>query len=145
MKHDDRFLSKVRHFFGCWDSTRLDAFTYDNMIGYHDNSSCSKSASFFCCCHNFSRNYALISYLSWSFRTSFTMLFLSMSVVFFCLIICFTFWLMIFGTVYPTCFQPTYNEAGTPFADAYALSWTTFTTVVSETVKKYFRAKLRYC
>jgi len=37
--------------------------------------------------------------------------------------------MMILGSNFPTCSQPNFNEANTPFADAYALSWTTFTTV----------------
>ena len=37
---------------------------------------------------------------------------------------------MIIGKYNPTCFQPNFNMLETPFADAFALSWTTFTTVV---------------
>jgi len=76
-------------------------------------------------------NRVLVGYLSWSFRTSFSILFLSLSIGFFALIIIFAFIMMILGSNFPTCSQPNFNEANTPFADAYALSWTTFTTVVS--------------
>ena len=54
---------------------------------------------------------------------------------------------MIVGNFYPSCFQPTYNAVGTPFADAYALSWTTFTTVVSYKMSvscKYFLESIIY-
>lgn len=112
--------NKIKHYLGCWTgSSHHDSFTYDNLIGRNPNAFC----------WGFDPNRMALTYISWSFRASFFVLFLSLSIFFFVLIILFTFFLMIIGKFYPSCFQPTYNIAGTPFADAYALSWTTFTTV----------------
>lgn len=113
------FCGRLKHCLGCWSGSRFDAFTYDSVVGSNPNAFC----------WGFDINRMIAAYLSWSFRASFFVLFLSLNIGFFCLIILFTFIMMLVGESYPECFVPTYNEAQTPFADAYALSWTTFTTV----------------
>lgn len=110
------FLSKVKHCLGCWNRTQFDAFNFDIAIG--ENRYCG-----------FDPTRGMVGYLSWSFRTSFAILFLQLSIGFFLLIFLFTILIMIIGFMSPTCFQPTFNISQTPIADAYALSWTTFTTV----------------
>ena len=111
---------KIQHFMG-WDvNTDFNTFRLAGMAG---------ESRFLCLGLDPTRG--LVGYLSWSFRTSFAVLFLSLSIGFFLLVTIFSLILMALGYIYPTCFQPVFNEAGTAFADAYALSWTTFTTVVS--------------
>ena len=115
------FFSRLKHCLGCWSGSRFDAFTYDSVVG-------QDPLAFFWGCDI---NRMIAAYLSWSFRASFFVLFLSLNIGFFSLILIFTFLMMLLGQSYPECYEPTYNEVDTPFADAYALSWTTFTTVVS--------------
>lgn len=68
----------------------------------------------------------LISYLHWSFLASFTTLFISAFIIFFGLVLLFTGWIILAATLKPSCVTP---NSATHFADAFALSWTTFTTV----------------
>ena len=70
----------------------------------------------------------LIPYLHWSFNASFFTVFISMLVYFILLVLIFTGFIILAATLKPTCITP---NSGTNFADAYALSWMTFTTVVS--------------
>jgi len=113
------FLERLKHFCGCWGNGRLNNFNFDTIVG--DNP--------LGCLYRLNPSHVLVTYLSWSFRTSFLILFLTSSIAFFILVIFFTLLLMMMGYSNPSCFQPNFNEANTPFADAYALSWTTFTTV----------------
>ena len=70
----------------------------------------------------------LIPYLHWSFNASFFTLFISMLINFMGLVLIFTGFIVLAATLKPTCITP---NSGTNFADAFALSWMTFTTVVS--------------
>ena len=112
----------MKKYLGCWNSSSFNSFNYNSMIGHGRH----------VLCFSFEPHRALVTYLSWSFRTSFSVLMLTLIVWFLGLIVMFTFLLMLIGKFEPQCFQPNFNQANTPFADAYALSWTTFTTVVSQ-------------
>ena len=81
-------------------------------------------------------NNVISSYFSWSFRTSYVMLFIGFAAFYYGLILFFA--LVYYGitAAYPTCV----NSAGSPigtgegarrFGDCFQLSWTTFSTVVS--------------
>ena len=81
-------------------------------------------------------NSIISSYFSWSFRTSYVMLFIGFAAFYYGLILFFA--LVYYGitAAYPTCV----NSAGSPigtgegarrFGDCFQLSWTTFSTVVS--------------
>jgi len=50
--------------------------------------------------------------------------------------------MIIVGEANPECFDPVFGAEGTPFSDAYALSWTTFTTVVSIKSSKLGHSKI---
>ena len=70
----------------------------------------------------------LIPYLHWSFNASFFTLFISMLISFIALVWIFAGFIVLATTLKPTCITP---NSGKKLADAHALSWTTFTTVVS--------------
>jgi len=77
-------------------------------------------------------NRKLAMYLHWMFRVNFVFLFGLMCIMFFGLVILFSGFITIAGTVDPQCVRiggEVFNAAGTAFADAFALSWTTFSTV----------------
>jgi hypothetical protein len=70
--------------------------------------------------------------LHWMFRVNFVFLFAVMCVAFFGLVILFAGFITAAGTVDPECVRIGGEEfayAGAAFADAFALSWTTFSTV----------------
>ena len=88
-------------------------------------------------------NSIISSYFSWSFRTSYVMLFIGFAAFYYGLILFFA--LVYYGitAAYPTCV----NSAGSPigtgegarrFGDCFQLSWTTFSTVVSFVVLTCF-------
>jgi hypothetical protein len=72
-------------------------------------------------------------YVCWSLQTSLMMLILSLTAIFFVLT---TVWAVLIagvGWYQPQCLYvgtKTFEEAGSYFIDAYAISWTTFSTVV---------------
>jgi hypothetical protein len=81
-----------------------------------------------------SSNQALAMYLHWMFRVNFFFLFTLSCILFFGLVIVFSGFIVLAGSLESDCVRiggESFGVAGTPFADAFALSWTTFSTVVS--------------
>jgi hypothetical protein len=81
-------------------------------------------------------NTLISGYLSWSFRTSYFLLFLAFSVFYFTLILVFALIFYVFVSYYPECVTSAGMVVGTGedaklFGDIFQLSWTTFSTVVS--------------
>jgi len=79
-------------------------------------------------------NQQLAMYLHWMFRVNFLFLFCAMCVMFFVLVVFFAALIIIAGELDPECVrigEAPYGEVDSEFADAFALSWTTFSTVVS--------------
>lgn len=71
-------------------------------------------------------------YLHWMFRVNFFFLFVVMCVAFFALVIVFAGFITIAGTLDEQCVRVGSEDFaywGAPFADAFALSWTTISTV----------------
>ena len=99
--------------------------------------------SYICCCGlgpdgglggiGVSQNKTLSSYLHWMFRVNFLLLFILSCVVFFTLIVGFTGLLVLVGKLDNECIRIGEKGfggfGGAAFADAFALSWTTFATV----------------
>lgn len=87
-----------------------------------------------CGCLGLKPNRIVVSYLFWAFRSSFLALFLSAAVWFFMFTLGFAAMIYIAGRNKPECIHVggyNFDEEGGPyFLDAYALSWTTFSTVV---------------
>lgn len=80
-----------------------------------------------------SPNQSLAMYLHWMFRVNFFFLFTLSCIVFFALTIFFAGLIIAAGRMDEECVRvggQTFESAGTAFADAFALSWTTFSTVV---------------
>ncbi len=73
------------------------------------------------------------SYINWTFRSGFAIVFLSFVVIFLLLVFVFGLFLAWAGTKNPQCIVVAGDEfglnAGTELWDGFALSWTTFTTV----------------
>ena len=81
-----------------------------------------------------SPNQSLAMSLHWMFRVNFFFLFAMSCIVFFALTIFFAGFIIAAGRLDPECVRiggDKFESAGTTFADAFALSWTTFSTVVS--------------
>lgn len=79
-------------------------------------------------------NQQLAMYLHWMFRVNFLFLFCVMCVMFFVLVMVFAALIIIAGELDEECVRIGGEPFGTvdsEFADAFALSWTTFSTVVS--------------
>jgi hypothetical protein len=77
-------------------------------------------------------NQKLALYLHWMFRVNFVFLFGVMCIMFFALVILFSAFITIAGTVDPQCVRiggQEFDSQNTAFADAFTLSWTTFSTV----------------
>jgi len=79
-------------------------------------------------------NTLISGYLSWSFRTSYFLLFLAFSVFYFTLILVFALIFYVFVSYYPECVTSAGMVVGTGedaklFGDIFQLSWTTFSTV----------------
>jgi len=95
----------------------------------------------FLCCSNtqstmggigVSPNQALAMYLHWMFRVNFFILFSLSCFFFFGMVIFFSAFIVIAGTIDSDCVRigsNSFGEADSPFADAFALSWTTLSTV----------------
>jgi hypothetical protein len=77
----------------------------------------------------------LYRYIHWTFAASFTSVFLSFLFIYFSFTLTFGGLLMIAGDAEPNCImmagEPFGTTPHTKFSDAFALSWTTFSTVVS--------------
>lgn len=89
-----------------------------------------------CLCCGFSLNYWVTSYLNWTFRSSFFKVLLSAAVGFYTLTLIFALLIFASGTNHPDCVHVNGEDFGAShardrFSDAYSLSWTTFSTVVS--------------
>jgi hypothetical protein len=77
-------------------------------------------------------NQKLALYLHWMFRVNFVFLFGVMCVMFFALVILFAGFITVAGNIDPQCVRiggEEFDKENTAFADAFALSWTTFSTV----------------
>eukprot|EP00550_Attheya_septentrionalis_P007911 CAMPEP_0198289650 /NCGR_PEP_ID=MMETSP1449-20131203/7763_1 /TAXON_ID=420275 /ORGANISM="Attheya septentrionalis, Strain CCMP2084" /LENGTH=568 /DNA_ID=CAMNT_0043988013 /DNA_START=105 /DNA_END=1811 /DNA_ORIENTATION=- len=77
-------------------------------------------------------NQTLAMYLHWMFRVNFFFLFILSCGFFFLFVICFAGFIIAAGKLDPTCVRvggEPFGSAGQPFADGFALSWTTFSTV----------------
>jgi hypothetical protein len=77
-------------------------------------------------------NHSIAMYLHWMFRVNFFFLFVVMCVAFFALVLFFTAFITIAGRIDSECVRVgsgTFAASGAPFADAFALSWTTISTV----------------
>lgn len=77
-------------------------------------------------------NQKLAMYLHWMFRVNFIFLFAVMCVMFFALVIFFAALITAVGNIDHECVRigsKEFDAADTAFADAFALSWTTFSTV----------------
>jgi hypothetical protein len=86
-----------------------------------------------CSCFGFQPNKLVIQYLNWAFRSSFVVVFFSAAVAFFSLTVGFAVLIYASGMNKPNCVYVNGVDFGTTdanFMDAYALSWTTFSTVV---------------
>jgi hypothetical protein len=80
-------------------------------------------------------------YLHWMFRVNFFFLFVVMCVAFFALVILFAGFISIAGALDPQCVRVGTEDFaywGAPFADAFALSWTTISTVRVEVLHQLF-------
>jgi hypothetical protein len=86
-------------------------------------------------------NQTIAMYLHWMFRVNFFFLFVVMCVAFFALVIFFAGLITLAGTLDAECVRVgsgSFASAGAPFADAFALSWTTISTV------RRINSRLRY-
>ena len=90
-------------------------------------------------------NQRLAMYLHWMFRVNFGFLFAIMCAMFFALVIFFAALITIAGQMDEECVRiggAVFDNEDTAFADAFALSWTTFSTVgygETETCKLFIR------
>ena len=82
--------------------------------------------------HTYDPNSLFAKYIHWTFRASFRLVFMSFLFVFMVLIVFFGALLLSAGNQEPGCITVSGQVFGTvpeyAFADAFALSWTTFTT-----------------
>jgi len=83
--------------------------------------------------HLYKPSKPLSAYLNWTFYASFTAVFLSFLIIFIVLCLLFAAFLLLAGNIQPDCIVVSGSDFGTnsntKMADAFALSWTTFTTV----------------
>ena len=74
----------------------------------------------------------LFTYIEWTFTASFTSVFLTFLFIYSALCLIFGGFLLVAGNAEPNCIVTSgapFGETPTKFSDAFALSWTTFTTV----------------
>ena len=102
---------------------------------YEDTSTDHKNSCRLC---GINPNIVVIRYLNWAFRHSFTVVVISMAGLFFVWTAFFAAIIYAIGMQKPNCihvngidFGANETSAGERVLDAYALSWTTFSTVVS--------------
>mmetsp|Transcript_1101 Transcript_1101/g.2359 ORF Transcript_1101/g.2359 Transcript_1101/m.2359 type:complete len:305 (+) Transcript_1101:190-1104(+) len=86
-------------------------------------------------------NEHLASFLHWTFRSSFVVLIFFMCLCFFGLIVGFAFLITAAGRMNEDCVRAGGDPASN-FADAFALSWTTFSTVSVNTKNDYSRERI---
>jgi hypothetical protein len=75
-------------------------------------------------------------YVRWTYTTSFWRVFLSLTLIFYTLVTFFAILIYAVGVIQPQCLyvgtlDTNFTSAGGYFIDAFAISWTTFSTVVS--------------
>ena len=97
---------------------------YGEIIA-QDEDSCN------CLCGAFNPNQLMISYLFWTFRTSFAKVLLSAALWFYVWTFTFAILIDLVGMSFPECINVNGVDFGTDsnFMNAYSLSWTTFSTV----------------
>ena len=94
----------------------------------------------YACCHQnevdmnvYKPSMLLYRYINWTFKSSFTSVFMSFLIIYFCCALLFAALILVAGTYEPECIQMAGESYGTTpltkFSDAFALSWTTFATV----------------
>lgn len=90
------------------------------------------------CCSIFpNSDIAASAFLHWSFRSSFALVFGAGALAWFAMTFFFAFIIWIIGSVQGQCIGGVVFENSTsPFMDAYQMSWTTFSTVVSLNTKE---------
>jgi len=79
-------------------------------------------------------NHYISSYFSWSFRTSYGLLFIGFAIFYYGFILLFTLFFYIIALTYPECINSAGHmigdqEGARRFSDCFQLSWTTFSTV----------------
>mmetsp|Transcript_1806 Transcript_1806/g.3052 ORF Transcript_1806/g.3052 Transcript_1806/m.3052 type:complete len:679 (+) Transcript_1806:263-2299(+) len=87
--------------------------------------------------HLYQPSMCLFRYINWTFHGSFTQVFLTFLVIYMVVMVFFAWLLLIAGNAQPACIVAAGSPFGgnddtedaTRFSDAFALSWTTFTTV----------------
>ena len=86
--------------------------------------------------HNYRPGQLLFSYINWTFTGMWSEVVLTFVFIYFVVMLIFAFFLWIAGNAQPACivaagapFGDNDTEDATRFSDAFALSWTTFTTV----------------
>jgi hypothetical protein len=98
---------------------------------YEDTGSAQHSGAAPCCTFfGLTPNNLVIKYLHWTFRSSFMAVFLSAAIAFITLTMIFALFIWALGRANPSCIGGL-EDSSDYFTDAYALSWTTFSTVVS--------------
>ena len=88
-----------------------------------------------CKCFGISPNFLVAKYLHWTFRTSFLMVMASFAAVFYVFTLIFAALILWSGRNRPECIHVngiSIGNSASKFSDAFFLSWTTFTTVVSQ-------------
>eukprot|EP00577_Skeletonema_sp_RCC1716_P009816 CAMPEP_0113407288 /NCGR_PEP_ID=MMETSP0013_2-20120614/19966_1 /TAXON_ID=2843 ORGANISM="Skeletonema costatum, Strain 1716" /NCGR_SAMPLE_ID=MMETSP0013_2 /ASSEMBLY_ACC=CAM_ASM_000158 /LENGTH=664 /DNA_ID=CAMNT_0000293193 /DNA_START=212 /DNA_END=2206 /DNA_ORIENTATION=+ /assembly_acc=CAM_ASM_000158 len=86
--------------------------------------------------HNYRPGHLLFMYINWTFTGMWSEVILTFMIIYFVLMLIFTLFLWVAGNAQPACivaagapFGDNDTEDATRFSDAFALSWTTFTTV----------------
>ena len=82
-------------------------------------------------------DFLVIKYFHWAFRSSFSAVFCSGALAFFSLTLLFAVLIYLSGINKPSCIHVNgvdFGTTGANFMDAYALSWTTFSTVVRSSI-----------
>jgi hypothetical protein len=126
----------------CWFLSR--STLSDNDIGGSDESSSGlPGGSAYICCIDV--NAVVSSYLSFTFRSSYCLLFGSFALYYFSLVLIFATIYAGISAVYPECINSGGVMIGTGegthiFGDCFQLSWTTFATVVSRYRKLFFQS-----
>jgi hypothetical protein len=111
-------------------ATKLGLHGWINIQIYDDDINASRG----CACFGVRPNMSIVQYLNWAFRSSFLAVVLSATAAFFVFTIFFALIILGIGLYRPDCVHVNGQDFGTTganFLDAYALSWTTFSTVVS--------------
>lgn len=138
MSQKERVKVQIKNFFSprAPESDAKKDIEENNVPQYRLEASDRKHKGWFCCkgavgaksLSDIKPNERLASSLHWMFRSNFLVLFAVMCICFFALIIIFAGIIMGAGRLDGECFRVGGETAGI-FSDAFALSWTTFSTV----------------